>query len=149
MTLRLARPEDEERLVEMASAFQAMSPYRSLEFSPAACSRLFKAYLEGDKTELIVIISEQDGEARGMVIGMCSSPLFSDDKMATEIAWWMDEDYRKTRDSLLLIEAYQEWARRVDAKVIQCAMLPDVTDLSRFYEKQGMTRAEVSYIRNS
>lgn len=148
MTLRLATEKDEEEVLRMAKAFHEASPYRDLEFDPVASSGLFKAYLD-DKTRLIIILSEQEDRPRGMVIGMCSTPLFSSSKMSTEIAWWMDPEFRRTRDSLLLIEAYQDWSRRVGAKIIQVAMLDELTDLSGFYTKKGYRPAERSFIRNS
>lgn len=131
----------------MASSFHGVSPYKDLEFSPAACSGLFRAYLNGDGRNLVFILSEQDGEPHGMIIGMASQPLFSQEIMATEIAWWVDPEYRNTRDSLLLISAYEDWSKRVGAKITQVAMLDDVTDLSRLYQKRGFTKAETSYIR--
>lgn len=149
MTLRLATPEDLEDVLRMAREFHGVSPYSSLEFSSARSYELFKAYLDGDKTRLIIILSEQDKKPRGMVIGMASEPLFSDDLMATEIAWWMDPEYRRSRDSLLLIDAYQDWTRRIGCSITQVAMLDSVTDLSGFYKKRGFERAEQSFIRKN
>lgn len=149
MTLRLATDKDEQEVLRMASCFHGVSPYKDLEFSSTASLGLFNAYLHGDKTSLVIILSEQDERPRGMVIGMSSTPLFSEDKMATEIAWWMDEEYRGSKDSLLMIEAYQEWSRRVGAKMTQVAMLDDLTDLSRFYTKKGYRPAERSFIKGN
>lgn len=147
MTLRLATKEDYGDILRMAKNFHRESPYSSLEFSEDASKELFEQYLAGDKTRLIIIVSEMDSKPRGMVIGLSSSPLFSRDKMSTEIAWWMDHEYRKTRDSLLLISAYEDWSKRVGSKITQVAMLDDVTDLSSFYRKHGFKQAERSFIK--
>lgn len=147
MTLRLATENDVEAVLTMAKRFHEASPYSDLSFSSATSYELFRAYLEGDKTRLIIILSEQDGSPQGMVIGMASTPLFSQDLMATEIAWWMNPEYRKTRDSLLLIQAYEDWTRRIGCKITQVAMLDEVTNLEKFYLKRGFKRAEQSFIR--
>lgn len=127
----------------MARAFHSASPYTSLEFSEERCRQLFESYLAGDKRSLVIILA-----VGGMIIGFCDSPPFSSDRMATELAWWVDEDKRGSRDSLLLFKAYEDWALRVGAKIKQMAMLDDVTDLSKFYEKQGYRPAERSYIKD-
>lgn len=147
MTLRLAVPADLPKIIEMARKFQEISPYNSLSFSEELCNNLFEQYLMGDKTSLIIIVSEQDGSPRGMIIGLAAPGLFSEDKMATEIAWWMDLEYRGSRDSLLMIDAYQEWAKRVGSRIVQVAMLDEVTDLSKFYLKRGFKQAERSFIK--
>lgn len=131
----------------MAESFHGVSPYSGLEFSSETSYGLFKTYLEGDRTRLIIILSEQDRRPRGMVIGMASNPLFSDDLTSTEIAWWMDPEYRRSRDSLLMIEAYEDWSRRVGCKICQVAMLDEVTNLEKFYLKRGFKRAEQSFIK--
>jgi hypothetical protein len=82
-----------------------------------------------------------------MIIGFCDSLPFSSDRVAAELAWWVDEDKRGSRDSLLLFKAYEDWALRVGAKIKQMAMLDDVTNLAAFYEKQGYRPAERSYIK--
>lgn len=145
--LRLATENDVEAVIEMAKRFHDASPYSALEFSPTTSYELFKAYLEGDKTRLVIILSEQDGKPQGMIIGMAAKPLFSDDLMATEIAWWMNPEYRKTRDSLLLIQAYEDWTKRIGCKMTQVAMLDEVTNLEKFYTKRGFKRAEQSFIK--
>lgn len=140
----------------MAKAFHEASPYNSLEFSEDKCRALFESYLVGDKRSLVIILatssknesSHVDESPHGMIIGLADSLPFSNDRVAAELAWWVDEDKRGSRDSFLLFKAYEDWALRVGAKIKQMAMLDDVTNLAAFYEKQGYRPAERSYIKD-
>src|SRR5688572_32090956 len=125
----------------MARAFHEASPYNSLEFSEEKCRALFESYLVGDKRSLVIILAVGTSP-HGMIIGFSDSLPFSFDRVAVELAWWVDEDKRGSRDSLLLFKAYEDWALRVGAKIKQMAMLDDVTNLAAFYEKQGYRPAE-------
>lgn len=146
MTLRLATEQDLPDILRMAKRFHEVSPYRGLTFSEETSMKLFEKYLE-DKKSVIIILSEQDGKARGMVIGLSFNTMFSEDRVSTEVAWWMDEEYRKTRDSLLLISAYEDWSKRNGSKMTQVAMLDELTDLTNFYTRQGFRPAEKSFIK--
>lgn len=147
MSLKLAEASDYSEVIRMAQAFHKASPYADLEFSEERCRGLFDHYLRGDRRELVIILAHQEERVFGMIIGFSNSIPFSDEKVAAELAWWVDEDKRKTKDSLLLFKAYEDWALRIGAKISQMAMLDDVTDLSGFYLKQGYTPAERSYIK--
>lgn len=132
----------------MARRFHEASPYSDLEFSEEQSRAVFEKYLGSNKTEIVIILAEDD-EPFGMIIGACSSLPFSGDKVASELAWWVDEGKRGSKDSLMLFKAYQDWARRVGSKITQMAMLDDVTNLNKFYLKQGFVPAERSYIKRT
>lgn len=147
MTLKLAEASDYSEVIRMAKAFHEASPYADLEFSEERCRGLFDHYLRGDRRELVIILATDKDRIFGMIIGFSNHTPFSDEKVAAELAWWVDEDKRKSKDSLLLFKAYEDWALRIGAKINQMAMLDDVTDLSGFYLKQGYSPAERSYIK--
>jgi RimJ/RimL family protein N-acetyltransferase len=145
LTLKLAEASDYNDVIRMAKAFHEASPYKGLSFDEDKCKELFQKYLLGDRRSLIIILAGN----YGMIIGFCDSLPFSSDRVAVELAWWVDEDKRGSRDSLLLFKAYEDWALRVGAKIKQMAMLDDVTNLAAFYEKQGYRPAERSYIKET
>jgi GNAT superfamily N-acetyltransferase len=141
LTIRLATEEDFPELVRMARNFHEASPYSGLEFSEIQCLRLFQRYLE-DKTSVMILMSDY-----GMLIAHASQAPFSSDRISAEVAWWVDPEGRGQRDSLLLFEAYEVWSRKVGCKLCQVAMLPSVTDLSKFYERRGYKLLEQSYVK--
>lgn len=146
--IRFAERHDLEDCLRMARNFHEKSPYSHLDFDESKCRELFQKYLEGDRTEILILLAESS-KVFGMIIGLRGELPFSSVPVSTELAWWVDPEYRKSRDSLMLFKAYEEWSRRVGAKITQVAMLDDVTDLSGFYTKQGYTAAEKSYVRNN
>lgn len=128
--LRLAERRDFDEVNRMMREFHAQSPYSCLEYDENKVWQNFKFYLK-NKKEMIIILSEQDEKPRGFIVGALSCPPFSSSIVASELAWWMDEDYRKTKDSLLLFDAYQDWTKRVGAKMCHMALLSSSPDLSR------------------
>lgn len=130
----------------MAKRFHEVSPYASVPFSEERILDHFFLGLE-DPTKIITIFSEQNGQIHGMICGLCDRPPFSEVKVATELAWWMDEDYRRTRDSLDLFEAYEEWARRIGAGLVQMALLSSSPDLTKIYERSGYRMTERTFLK--
>lgn len=143
--LRLAEEKDRQACIRMARSFHSISPYKDLSFDLKKTDDLFTNYILGDKTRLIIILAGED--PYGMIIGLRGDLPFSSDVVCTELAWWVDEDKRKSRDSLLLFKAYEDWTKRVGSVLTQVAMLDDVTDLSSFYLKQGYRPAEKSFVK--
>lgn len=144
--LRLADQNDLSDVLRMARRFHEESPYSGMSFSEDRLKDFFSIYLS-DPTKVIVILSEQDGRPRGMICGMADSPHFSDEKAATELAWWMDPEYRKSKDSVLLMRAYEDWGRRIGASVTQMALLSSSPDVSKLYEKSGYSLTERTYVK--
>lgn len=144
--LRLATEQDWPEVLRMAHSFYKASPYNVLDFSEVSCRSLFDRYLQGDKTDLIIILAAAESPY-GMILGHASPTPFSTLKVASELAWWVDESYRSTRDSLLLFKAYEDWAVRIGATICQMAMLDESTNLEKFYLKNGYKPAERSYIK--
>ncbi len=149
MTLKLATKEDREDVIRLLSDFHSISPYKSVDFSHEKVGNIFDAYLSSDKTDIIVILSVQDSKNVGLIVGVSEAAPFSDEKMAMELAWYVDPEYRGSRDSLELMMAYQDWSKRVGAKITQMALLDDVTDLRKFYTRQGYRPAEHSFIKET
>lgn len=148
MTLALAKADDFPEILRMAKRFHDVSPYKGLPFSEDSCKAVFDLYLRGDKTEIIIILAKAE-LPYGMLIGVANQLPFSEAKVAMEMAWWVDEEYRGTKDSLLLKKAYEDWSRRIGAQLTQMAMLDEVTNLDKLYRKQGYVPAERSYIKET
>lgn len=146
-SLRLAKDYDFPDIVRMAREFHQASPYKTLAFDEAVLRDLFDQYLLGDKTNLVVILAVEHGVPFGMIVGAANMNLFSRQKVATELVWWVDEEFRGSRLSLRLIQAYEDWATRVGASMVQVAHL-DGLDLSRVYKKWGYRPAEHSHIKD-
>lgn len=129
----------------MARSFYENSPYSGFTFSEEKCREIWDVYLQ-DKTRVIIILA-CDENPFGMIIGLASEMPFSKEKTTIELAWWCDPNKRGSRDSIMLMKAYEDWAIRIGAKMSQMAMLDDSTDLEKFYTRSGYRPAERSYIK--
>lgn len=144
--LRLAEERDYPDVLRMLRSFHESSTYSGISFSEGKIQEFWKYYLENNR-EIIVILSEQGGRPRGLIVGMISRPPFSDEAVASELAWWMDPEFRRSKDSLLLFDAYQDWAFRVGASMCHMALLASSPDLSKRYEKNGYQKVETTFMR--
>lgn len=145
--LRLAEERDLNDCIRMAKSFHSLSPFSAIEFSEEKSKELFFNYLSNPR-DLIIILACDD-KPFGMIIGMRSELLFSETSICTEIAWWVDEDKRGSRDSLLLLQAYEDWSKRVGSKFTTMAMLDDSKDLSRLYERLGYQQCERTFFKET
>jgi RimJ/RimL family protein N-acetyltransferase len=152
VSLKLATPEDLDTFLRFSHAFYLASPFSpSLSYNPSKVQELFELAVHTQHSKALVLIYHEQDQARGMLVSVASSTPFSDDIVASELAWWVDEEYRGTRGSIELIYAYEEWARRVGAKHITMALLPSLTNpkVENYYEKMGYKKTETSYIKEA
>jgi len=140
MTLRLALEEDFHTVLDMARRFHSESPFDILPFDEASVRAVFDSYL-ADPSTTVFIMNDY-----GVIIGQKYIPPFTTVPVTAEIAWYVRPEGRG-KASLELLAAYQDWSYRVGARVTQVAMLDGMTDLDKFYRRQGFTPAERSYIK--
>ena len=66
-----------------------------------------------------IFVAEIDGAVRGFIAGLVHPAWFSPHtKIAMEMAWWMEEDYRKGTAGVRLVQAYESWAKQTGASFI-------------------------------
>lgn len=146
--LRLATLEDIPVLLRFAKNFHQASPYRSMRFNTEKGRKFLEGIISGRNTEGIVIVALKDDVPIGMLVGSCAEPVFSSAKIATELGWWIEEEHRATRASILIYSAYEDWAMRVGCTHVQGAYLPGVSpDLDQFYKSRGYSQVESSYLK--
>lgn len=144
--LRLATKDDLSEVLRMTEEFHKASPYSDIPYSKKKVIEYFEIFLR-DPTKVMVILSIQNEKPRGMIVGLCDSPPFSEVLVTTELAWWMDLEYRNSRDSIHLMRAYEDWGNRVGAGISQMSLLSTSPDLRDFYERSGYQMTEHSYIK--
>lgn len=146
--LRMATLEDIPVLLKFAKNFHDASPYRSMRFNTEKGRKFLEGIISGRNTEGVVILALKDKIPIGMLVGSCSEPVFSSAKIAVELGWWIEVEHRKSRASVLIYKAYEDWALRVGCTHVQGAYLPGVSpDLHQFYKKHGYAQVESSYLK--
>jgi GNAT superfamily N-acetyltransferase len=149
MTLKIADYSDFKPIFDMAGRFQQASPYTELTYDEGKVVELIDSFLTGDRTQKIIILGLKDQEPVGMIAGVVNEMLFSHDLIASELMWWVEPEHRGSRLSIQLLDAYEEWARRVGAKVVQLSSVnTDHADkLDRLYRHRDYNLVERGYIK--
>lgn len=138
--MRIATPEDFEEIKRMSLEFIKQTPYKD-RYSEEAIENLINKILSSPKDEMILLITE------GGFIAAASVPfLFGPSKVVSEIAWWVDEDKRKTGTGAALLSALEYWAKEV-AKADMVTMASLISDLDSYYEKKGYKLYEKAYMK--
>ena len=96
-----------------------------------------------------LLVLEVDGQVVGGV-GMYAYKCFYNDVLRVqEIFWWVDPEYRNTRDSIKLFNKVEEWAQEIGAdEVMVSSTVLNADKIERFYTKKGFRKMDINYIRS-
>lgn len=147
LKIRLAQTEEDiDSVIELSKDFFNASPYsKSVEFSERRVKEVIRSCLLSP-LGCVILLETDTGTSVGMLIAAASTTIFSEDLLAQELAWWVDPQYRG-RESLHLIEAYEEWAAVIGCRLIALGSIPELTELDKLYRRLGYTPKEQSYIK--
>lgn len=135
--------------MKFAKAFHQESSYSHLKFSYAKTHENYSNVISGNKLNAIVLVAVDDDKPIGMVAAVADSPVFSEDKIATELCWFIHKPYRKSKKAFVLFKAYEEWAKRIGCRFIQSGFLlgSSQANLEEYYLRQGYKPVEMSYMK--
>ena len=141
--IRPAIPDDLPRLVEMGEAMHAESRYRALRFD----SDKVRALLGNLMQTGFLMVAERDGRVIGGFAGMAAPHWFSGDKIASDLALFIEPESRGRLDVVRLINAFMEWARAQGVVAIDIGVNTGVhtNQTGRLYEKLGGHLAGLLY----
>ena len=136
-------------ILEMCQKFHENTPFNGIEeYNESRVTDIIISIIE-DPANKIAILLVDDGKAVGMVLGVTSTSIFNYGKVATELAWWVDPEYRGKK-SLELMKAYEYWATNVaKCSVVQMSLLENDTteSVDRLYKRKGYSPVERAYIK--
>jgi GNAT superfamily N-acetyltransferase len=143
-TIRLATPVDLTDLCNMVAHFAKTYPAPSFDYGKTVA--VFHEMIEAP--EGVVFIADI-GHPVGCLMGRTHEWIFSREKVAAELLWWVDPEYRRTTIASDLQSAFNEWAVLEGADILQMSMA--TTDQSplidRFYRRQGFMHTESHYLK--
>ncbi|MBP0439579.1 GNAT family N-acetyltransferase [Tianweitania sediminis] len=110
-------------------------------FQAARAEALFKRHAESVDGCCLVI-----GEpAQGVLMATAFDHPFGAGKMAKETVWFVAPDARG-RAALLMLDAYEDWARSLGCAVAGMASLA-TNDVSPLYERRGYRAVETHFLK--
>jgi len=142
--IRRARINDVGAIVRMGCRFIAESAYRGLLTpNPAQQERLTQQLLDNEHAAVFVV--DVAGEVVGMLgIALVVSPI-AGELVGTEVAWWVDPEFRGGSAGVRLWAAAEQWAEDQGAIWIQMSAPAGNDVVRRMYRKAGYSELETTF----
>ena len=144
--IRDCETKDIPALVAMSKTFWQHTLYKDEEFQEDAVEGMIKATME-DK---LCIVYDVKGIAQGFVCGVKGYLMANFDvSVGTELAWWVNKDYRNSSAGLKLLKAIESRARELNIKYWNMAYMQSSMpeSIKRIYESMGYKENESLYTR--
>lgn len=123
----------------MAMKFIEVSGYKEYS-SEEDIKNTILNMLSAPRTQSIIALT--DG---GMLGGAVSKFPFGPHYIATEVAWWVDPEKRKSGLGRELLRYFEIWAGVVNCSFVSMGSLND--ELAKLYEKEGYKLYERAYMK--
>lgn len=144
MQVRQAKIQDRDEFVRLANLFLAESSY-PIKMNLMKLMTSFLRAIELD--EIVLFVAEDNDKLVGMLVGVVNESLFSNDKIASELAWFVEKEYRGTSVALRLLVEFEKWAKLQGCSFIAMIDLHRVNNLENMYNKLGYELAEKTYMK--
>lgn len=158
MTIRPARLEEVDDLVKLCLSFlQTTHYYDALarHVTPESLGVLIRALFAMGDDACLLVAENRDGVVVGG-LGLLAMPHpFTAQPFADELVWWVEPEYRGSLVGPKLYQAGEAWARERGLALLKMVapMVRNeegklvVSEVGRWYERQGYQPCEVSYVK--
>ena len=139
--MKIATIDDLPEVLDMSMKFMATTGYTKYS-DEQTISNLIETIVTGPQDTMIILLLP----GVGFLAGQASPFVFGQGIIASEIAWWINEDQRKSGAGVELVEAFEYWAENVaGCSLISLTGLDD--SIGKFYEKKGYKLYERAYMK--
>lgn len=83
----------------------------------------------------------------GVLLGVVGASPMGPFLQSHEVAWWVDPAHRG--GSVAMLDMYEDWARRMGAKLISAASLAIMPEVEAIYRSRGYQRLESHWVKAS
>lgn len=144
--IRKATKEDKLEFLVLVKEFLRESKY-PFSLSVKKVSENYDKVVE--HPDFFVFLSVVNDEVVGFLVAGVTSPLFSEDVVSSELAWFISKDHRGSSESLKLLSSYEDWAKSKGCKFITMVDIDTLESLEGFYKKKGYTLTEKTYVKEN
>lgn len=116
VSVREATFDDLVALIDMGEAMARTSNFRHLRFDGRQFGEFLVSLIVGPQS--VVLVSEQDGEVTGAVLGMVTRSMIGPDHMASDLSFFVRPEHRASRAGVALLRRFIKWAVDAGAKRI-------------------------------
>ena len=122
--IRNATPDDIPALLELGELMHAESRYAHMKWSALKVCRLIEWLIEND--EGLALVAERDGEVIGGFLGVIEEHYFTEEKVAGDLALFVNPDKRGGIAACQLLRAFIAWAQKQNVSLIQAGITTGV-----------------------
>jgi GNAT superfamily N-acetyltransferase len=129
--------EDIDTIVSMGAAMVEESRYRGMSFAPEKVATAMEAVIRGSQGAGFVV--EVDGVIVGGAFAFLTSPWFSREPIACDLAVFVAPEHRRNGVAAQLVQAILWWAKQIGVRHVDLAISTGVEAeaTGRLYEKLG------------
>lgn len=141
--IRPATEQDIPRLMELGALMHAESRFRTVEIVPAKLEQTLRAVIAQGGA----FVAEQDGVVIGGFLGVVTEYFFSHERMACDLAIFVEPDRRGGIVAAGLIRTFRTWAARQGVKHLELGVSTGVhaEQTGALFERLGLTRQGALY----
>jgi GNAT superfamily N-acetyltransferase len=146
--LKRATWDDYDEILAMAMDF-AGTYYKFLPVEEWKVAETITKYLNDDGTSAVIVLAMDHDKTLGMIGGVKTPLVFNEGFVAQETIWWMKPGHRNSGVSLKLIEAFELWAEKIDADIVQlCSVESEYAErVAKIYKYHGYQHIENTFIK--
>lgn len=147
-TLRYATLEDIPHLLELGQKLFKGSPMEPMKFDPDKAKAQLEKAIIGDKKDFLVLVSYYEDRVVGVLAAYAFTPVFTNQRIACEVFWYLEPEFRKGSRGIDMMKAYEYWAKLVGCVVAQYGWLVSSPErMPVLYERTGADLAEQVYYK--
>ena len=141
--IRPATTDDLPRLMELANLMHAESRFQAIALVPAKLEATLRLCMDHG----CALVAERDGVIVGGFIGVAVEYFFSRERMASDLALFVEPNKRGGFIAAGLIRAFKAWAARQGVKHIEIGVSTGVhpEQTGALFEKLGLKRQGALY----
>lgn len=148
MSIRPADIDDVPVLLLLAAKMHGEAPaYRDFEFDTHRVDGLLRRLITGAGC---LLVSEVNGRVVGGIAGICTEHWFSPEKVAVDLALFIDPEYRNGMSAARLVDGFIQWAKLAGAKRVTLGVTTGVHPQAtgRLYQACGLHGTGELYSRD-
>lgn len=143
--VRLARPADLQKLVQLGPHFAALMPYE------CSCDDIGVLRMLRTSLSQGLLVVAMNGEAAvGCLLGLRSA-LWFDPKivLAVELAWWLEPGCRSGTAGVRMVDLFEKSARQSGCTDVSMMAMQNIQPdrVAALYERRGYRLTERVYVR--
>jgi RimJ/RimL family protein N-acetyltransferase len=147
--LKLAEAHHIPDIKLFCKKFFEESPYNDYPYDNTKVDKVIEDIVSAKGKNYVAIVYEVDGKTVGCISGSVVPFLLYHGLVATEIMWWVEPDYRRSKAGLELLRAFESWAVYSKCDMVQMISLNTEIGkaLSTVYRRKGYVETEQAYIK--